>query len=145
MELVEAIQNSFGLGLKEAQTAMLASIARTREYDGGEVIIRQFGRDSDLILLLEGRAKIFGYNDKEIREAGVGSVFGEMSLVDDQPRSASIRSAGKSKVAIFDSKELRGILVKNPDIAARIYENIAHVLCARLRVATIEMDGLMSK
>jgi len=145
MDLIDGIQNSFGLGLKDAQTTMLASIARTREFDGGEVIIRQFDRNSDLILLLDGRAKIYGYSGKEIREVGAGSVFGEISLVDDQPRSASVISAGKSKVAIFGSKELRAILMKNPDIAARIYENVARVLCSRLRVATIEMDGLMSK
>ncbi len=145
MELIEAIQNSFGLGLKEAQTSMLASIARSKEFDGGEVIIRQFDRNSDLILLLDGKAKIFGNLDKEIREVGAGSVFGEISLVDEMPRSASVRSAGKSKVAIFPSKQLRELLMANPDIASRIYENIARVLCARLRVANIEMDSLMGR
>jgi CRP-like cAMP-binding protein len=145
MELIDAIGNSFGLGLKEAQTALLASIARTREFDGGEVLIRQFDRNSDLILLLEGRAKIYGFSDKELKEVGAGSVFGEMSLVDDQPRSASVRGAGKGKAAIFSSKDLRDLLMSNPDIAARIYENIARVLCSRLRVATIELDGLMGK
>ena len=83
-------------------------------------------------------------SDEMVAELHPGSIIGEMSLVDDLPRSASARSVGESTVAVIPSAEIRQLMEDNVAIKATLMTNIARTLASRLRVAMIHLDGLNS-
>jgi CRP-like cAMP-binding protein len=144
MEIHEAISQTLGRGLSEEGVSKIAELADTKQFQGGDTIVRQFDKNSDLIIVLEGSAHIKTFNDELISEVGTGSLIGEISLVDEQPRSATIRSIGGTKVAIVPAAKLRTLIESDHEVAAAVYRNIAQTLCTRLRHATIHLDGLMS-
>lgn len=144
MELHDAIAETLGRGLSTEGVWKIADLADRKTFNGGDTIVRQFDKNSDLIIVLEGNATIKTFNDEVISEVGTGSLIGEISLVDEQPRSATIRSVGGTKVAIIPAAKLRGLMDADKEVAAAVYRNIAQTLCTRLRHATIHLDGLMS-
>jgi CRP/FNR family transcriptional regulator, cyclic AMP receptor protein len=144
MEIEEAISQTLGRGLSEESIWKITELAERRKFQGGDAIVRQFDRTSDFIIVLAGNAQVKTFNDDLICEVGPGSIIGEISLVDEQPRSATIRSIQNSEVAIIPAEDLKALLDNNPVIASVVYKNIAQTLCARLRHSTIHLDGLMS-
>jgi CRP-like cAMP-binding protein len=143
MNITEAIQMSLGKGLTNDQVAAIAELATTRTFMGGDTIVRQFDRNSDLIVILEGSAIVKSFQGEKIAEVGPGSSVGEISLIDDQPRSATVHSSHGTTAALIPSDQLRGLMEADTDLEARILRNICRTLCSRLRVATIQLDGLM--
>jgi CRP/FNR family cyclic AMP-dependent transcriptional regulator len=144
MEIQDAIGRTLGRGLSEENVWKIAELADRKKFQGGDTIVRQFDKNSDLIIVLDGTAQINTFNDELISEIGAGSIIGEISLVDEQPRSATIRSIQYTEVAIIPAAKLRDLLEDDKTIAAAVYKNIGQTLCTRLRHATIHLDGLMS-
>jgi len=144
LEIQEAIGQTLGRGMSEERIWKITELAERKRFNGGDTIVRQFDKNSDLIIVLDGTAQIKTFNDDLITEIGAGSIIGEISLVDEQPRSATIRSTLFTEVAVIPAAKLRDLLAKDPELAAAVYKNIAQTLCTRLRHATIHLDGLMS-
>lgn len=143
MEIQDAISQTLGRGLSDEDSWKIAELAEVKKFQGGDTIVRQFDKNSDLIIVLDGTAQIKTFKDELISEIGAGSIIGEISLVDEQPRSATIRSILYTEVAIIPATKLRALLEQDPKLASAVYKNIAQTLCTRLRHATIHLDGLM--
>lgn len=142
MKVKEAIEKSIGKGLDETQLHLISNLATYKMFLGGDTIVRKFDRNSDILLVMSGTVRVFSMSDEMVAELLPGSIIGEMSLVDDQPRSASARSVGETSMAVIPSKDLRQLMDDNVEIKATIMTNIARTLASRLRVAMIHMDGL---
>ena len=107
MDVVEAIRfNYLFRGLSKEQTERVANIVEQRRYDGGETMVRQFDRDTDMMIVVTGGAKIKSFSGESLAEVGPGSVVGEVSLIDDQPRSATVVAVGTTVVAVLPGKAL---------------------------------------
>lgn len=146
MDLNTALQNNYLMqGLNVAQIAQIAQITTTKEFGGGDTLVRQFAKDADLMIVLEGNAKIRGFSGEEIATAGPGSVIGEMSLIDDKPRSATVVAAGAVKCATISNDELWGVMNNEPEIAKIILLNIGRILTARLRAANVALDSVVER
>lgn len=129
-------------GLPETVIAAIAGLAIKREYAPEEVIIKRFGKDSDLFVLLEGSACIHAAHGDVIAEFGPGSVIGEISLIDEQPRSATVLSTSRVTAAVIPMDALRGVIEMDPSIGLTMMSNIAHVLCRRLRHMNEHVDSI---
>lgn len=141
MELAEALRHTYLLnGLNEEQFQKIVAIADMQKFDGGDTIVRQFSKDSDLLLILEGSVRINTFSGEKLAEGGPGSIIGEMSLVDDKPRSATVVSIGHSKIAVIPSKQLWSVMKEDALLARVILLNIARILSSRLRAANIQLD-----
>lgn len=144
MDLHSALENNYLMqGLNPTQISQIAAISGTQEFGGGDILVRQFAKDADLMIVLEGSAKIKTFSGEEIAEAGPGSVIGEMSLIDDKPRSATVVSAGGTKVATIPNAMLWQLMNDEPSIAKVILLNIARILTARLRAANVALDSVV--
>lgn len=146
MDIKEAIKNTYLVrGLSDDAIAKLAGLADTRIYQGGDVLIRQFDKETDLMVILQGSARINTFSGDELAEVGPGSIIGEISLLDDQPRSATVVSTGGTTAAVIPNDKLRELMEEHPNIALAIYRNLGMVLASRLRTADVQLDGLMAK
>ena len=65
------------------------------------------------------------FKDDLIVEIGPGSIIGERSLVDEQPRSATMRSIQFTDVAIIPAERLHALLPDDPYLSFGSYKNIA--------------------
>lgn len=120
-------------GLSRDVVAGIAALASTRHYRGGDIIVREFERNSDLIILLEGNARITSHSGDVVAEFGPGSVIGEIALIDEEPRSATVTAMHDVIVAVIPSKALNAFMDMDPQVGKVIMTNIARVLCRRMR------------
>lgn len=146
MEILEAIRSNYLFsGLSNEQLMVLNDIFSTKSFLGGEQLTRQFERSSDLMILLSGSARITSFSGETIAEVGAGSLIGEMALIDDQPRSATVTAIGDVKVAVLPHAQLQSLLERDSDMAAKMTMNIAKVLVQRLRAANMQLDEALVK
>lgn len=145
MNVEDAIRDSYlARGLEEEQLQQLFAIAEIRTYSDGEPIVRQFDNTKDLLILASGRANILTVVGEPIGSIKPGMPVGEMSFLDDKPRSVSVVSCGTSEVVVLPAEPLRGIFTNRPDIALQAVLNISRILCARLRAANNNIAALMA-
>jgi len=143
MDLTQSLQyNYLFRGLPKEVTAGFAAMATTRMFMGGDVIVRQFDYNSDLIILLEGTAAIKSFTGETLAEFGPGSIIGEISLIDEQPRSATVVAVGEVTAAIINAESFRSMMASDSKTAAMILLNICQVLCRRLRSMNLHVDTL---
>lgn len=144
-DLAAALKRNYMLhGLTDDEVARFAAMAEVREYAGGDTLVRQFAKDSDLMIVLEGMARVNSFSGELIAEAGPGSVLGEMSLLDDKPRSATVVAMQGCKVAVISSEKLWQFLDLNPVIAKTVLLNLGRILASRLRSSNIQLDLVVS-
>jgi len=85
---------------------LFAKIANYRSYDKDKIILRENDtKDPSIFLIAKGQVKVFvsGIDGSEIALAilNEGDFFGEMSLIDGEPRSASVKTVEKSELVII--------------------------------------------
>lgn len=124
-------------GLSPEQATMLLGAAETRVHQGGDVIVRQFERNSDLLIVSEGEVEIKSFAGDPVARLGPGSVVGEIALIDDAPRSATVVSVGMSKSIAIPANEFRNLMASDANLKATVMENLAKILCARLRASNV--------
>jgi CRP/FNR family transcriptional regulator, cyclic AMP receptor protein len=123
-----------GLGKKDLQ--LLAQSCKERKYSAGSVLISQGDTGAGLYVVTSGKVRITQANDpdraeEEIGTAGAGDVLGEMALLDDLPRSATVTAVDDVTALLLPVWEFRAILRNNPDIALHLLA----ALSRRLRKA----------
>ncbi len=145
MNVRDAIRESYlAQGFTEEQLEQLYVIAELRSFADGQPILRQFDQNQDLLILASGRANILTVIGEPIGVVRAGMPLGEMSFLDDKPRSVSVVSSGPSEAVILPAEPLRQILRDRPDIMLTALLNISRVLCARLRSANNNIAALMA-
>jgi len=122
------------LDKKELQE--IARSSQERSYKAGTTIFSQGDTGAGLYVLKSGKVKIVQALDpdkaeEEIGVAGPGDVLGEMSLLDDLPRSGSVVAIEDVTALLLPVWEFRSILRSYPDIALKMLG----VLSRRLRKA----------
>ncbi len=102
--------------------ALFAEIANYKYYDKDEVVLRQNDtKPQSLFLIVSGQVKvfIFGIDGAEtiLTILNEGEFFGEMSLIDGEPRSASVKTVQKSELLVIRRDDFLNELEKNPRLA----------------------------
>ena len=119
----------------------LLRLSKIREYDNGEVIIKEGDVDPYLYFLLKGKVKIIkdGVQIASIEEAG--EIFGEMRIISDASRSASIYAVGKTICLAVDTtaKERLSSQEEINEFLLLLYRVFAEYASVRLRLANEEL------
>lgn len=107
----------------------LAQRVQVERYFTGETVIRQGDAGDSLYLVDEGRVEVLvrtPENEEEhLAEMGPPSFFGEMSMMVDEPRTATVRTLTPTRFFVVDRHAFRTLLQTNPDIAQRLSETLA--------------------
>jgi HEAT repeat protein len=117
------------------QLEAVAQLTEEGEYLAGEQIVREGEAGDRLYLLLEGSVRVVkGYGTPqalELRTLQAVDYFGEMAVLADEPRSATIVAASPARLLSLDGESLRELIREHPDISFSIFR----VLTGRLRAA----------
>ncbi|QBD82141.1 cyclic nucleotide-binding domain-containing protein [Ktedonosporobacter rubrisoli] len=122
--------------LNKKELQVLAKSCQPRSYSADSTIISQGDSGVGLYVILKGKVRIQQANDPDKAEevisvVGPGEVLGEMALLDDLPRSASVVTLEEVDALLLPVWEFRSILRNHPDIALKLLA----VLSKRLRKA----------
>jgi MFS superfamily sulfate permease-like transporter len=128
-------------GLTDAERAFIAAWLRRVDYKAGDVVIRQGDTDRSLYIVANGTTTVrvtAAGTGRQVRLASYarGTIFGEMALLDRQPRSATVTADNEVACYVLSEAAFQALLAQRPTIAARLLANLARELSVRLRHAT---------
>ncbi|MBI3563423.1 MAG: Crp/Fnr family transcriptional regulator [Gammaproteobacteria bacterium] len=114
--------------LAAEETSLLTEHSTTRTYPANTVLITEGDQTDSLYVIIEGEVKVF-VSDDQGKEAilnimGEGEYFGELALLDDSPRSASVMTLIPTKVLIITKADFKRCLSSNPDLAYNIIKSL---------------------
>ena len=125
-------------GLPEEERERLGALLRARRYARGEVIFLEGDRGTALCLIAEGRIRIqlTGTDGREvtINHYGPGEIFGEMALLDGEPRSADAIAQEASRVFWLQREDFAAFLDSHPRAAMTMLASLSRRLRHTTRV-----------
>jgi len=129
--------------LDAGSVGALERLAELRDYPAGAVIVSQEDRGEALFVLVKGKAKVVLYGDsgREIILSifkAPGDFFGEMSLLDDEPRSATVIADEPSRLLVLSRRDFQAHIERHPRTALRVLQELSR----RLRRADAVIGNL---
>lgn len=128
------LDRSFSLeGLEERFAAGLAALARTVKLEPGKALFRAGDPGNGFYVVMEGSLKVCvnscAGSEQLLAMLGVGSVVGELSLFDGQPRSATVVAVKPTRLAFVEKSAFERFADDNP----AVYRHILRIVGQRLR------------
>jgi len=108
----------------------VTGVAQESYFQPGQIVVTQGTPGQAFYLILSGRVEILR-DGTSLGAFGPGDFFGEMSLLDSAPRSATIKAIDETTCLMLSSWDFKALLERHPSIAIKLLE----VLSRRLRVA----------
>jgi CRP-like cAMP-binding protein len=117
-------------GLTAQQLTQVARLADEAEVEAGRRLARAGDTGKELFIIVDGEALVRPARGRAIR-LGRGDFFGEMSLIDGAPRSATVEATTPMRLLVVGQREFWQLLATAPAISRRIM----HAMAERLREA----------
>lgn len=127
--------------LESEEIAALAEIALEKGFAPGEVVFEEGQPPHHLYIIVQGKVEIYrrvGTTERLIAIVGDRECFGEMAILDDEPRSATVRAIDPTTVLKIDRESFRELILDRPQISFAIFK----ILSSRLRHKNLEADNL---
>lgn len=122
-------------GLTPPELQRIAATVRQQEYVAGTPLVWQGTTGAGFFVITAGKVRVVQQRqDGDVRELavlGAGDTFGEMALLDEQPRSGTAITLEPTTALVLPVWDFRAILRENPDIILKLLA----VLSLRLRNA----------
>jgi CRP-like cAMP-binding protein len=112
-----------------------------RSYSDGTLIVREGDSGDCMYVVQEGEVEVFVVRDGEEIQLAIrreGEFFGEMSIFERAPRSASVRARGDTRVLTVDRKNLLRRVHEDPSLAYGIIE----AMSVRIRELSEELANV---
>ena len=125
------------------QLATIDKLMVTRHYLKGESIFHKGDAGSELFVVLEGEIRVhLDHDGTEVTLARLGDskVVGEMSVFDDQPRSASAQASENTTVRVLRRDRMQAIVHEHPELLLEFVKNLSQ----RLRTMNEQLQGQSS-
>ena len=106
------------------ELAEVAAIADELDLADGKVLIKEGDPGREFFVLLEGSADVRKGNRKR-RTLGAGDFFGEIALVTDAPRTATVTATSPLRVLVVTRRAFEGLLDHSPQIRAKVMQALA--------------------
>ncbi len=118
--------------LDAESAAILESMLTTRSVARGHVVFREGDEGDRLFIVIDGKVKISRAaadgRENLLAVLGAAEMFGELSLFDPGPRTASVSAVTDSTLASLDHDDLRPLLVERPGVAVELLAALAQRL-----------------
>ncbi len=120
-------------GLDKKELRNIANSCQERKFPAGSILMQQGDTGAGLFVITGGHVKITQAVDpdraeEELGTAGPGDVLGEMALLDDLPRSATVTALDDVTALLLPIWDFRTTLRDNPEIAVKLLAALSHRL-----------------
>jgi CRP-like cAMP-binding protein len=115
-------------GISSESMARLASVTGELDFEEGQFVVLQGQVGTGLYVIIEGEVKV-EHGSVELARLGPNEFFGELSVIDQQPRSASVQATMPTRTLAVASWDLLGLIESDPSFALNMIKGLA----ARIR------------
>ena len=146
MEKLAAVSSSqlFDM-LSSAELSHLAELAEQRDYRAGDLVFEEGELGDCLYVILEGEVEVVrrdgGGTPRALQVLGAPDFFGEMSVIDKEYRSATVRARTPARLMRLTTRHLATFRQTYRDGFTFVVVNIARSLSARLREANARLSA----
>lgn len=120
--------------LSRRELSAVFRILHEREYAPDEVIFRENEPGLGMYIIETGKVAILSEAGKlQLTELSGGTFFGEISLLDAAPRSATAIAKSDCRIFGFFQPDLYGLIERNPALGIKIVLGLSRLVCERLR------------
>ncbi len=121
-------------GLNKRELASVERILYRRNYEAEEVVFHQGDPGLGMYIIVHGTVLIRSEPPRQpLAELRDGDFFGELALLDEQPRSATALAKAPTSLLGFFQPELFGLLDRHPRLGMKIVLGLARIIGRRLR------------
>jgi len=121
--------------MKRRDLKRIAKLAKHHSYEKGDLIVKEGASDGRLFVIISGEVSVVkdlgGPSEKMLRVLRSDNYFGEMALIDDYVRTASVMANEQTEVLSLDQWNIREEIRKYPSIAIELLQTLGR----RLRAA----------
>ena len=114
-------------GCSKTELQRIASLADELDLGDGTTLIREGERGREFIVIAEGTVNVTR-NGKQLRELGAGDFIGEIALVADVPRTATVTATSPVRLLVVTDRAFRGLLEQMPSIAKKVLQSLGERL-----------------
>jgi CRP-like cAMP-binding protein len=133
--------------MKASDLERIASLAQSHVFQEGETIIREGDRDGRLFVIVRGQVEVVKglgkKHERYVRTLGPLNYFGEMALIDDLVRSASVVAKRETGVLILDQWSLRQDIERYPAMAFELMRMLSQRIRAIEKTIVDAIGGLL--
>jgi CRP/FNR family cyclic AMP-dependent transcriptional regulator len=148
VEKAEALRRSplFEM-LSDAEIDVLAELSRHRRFAAGEVVFSEGDQGDALFVLQRGEVEVVmggagaGGAEEALAVLSAPASFGEMSLVDREVRSATVRARTECEALQLTAESFTAFRKRSRDGFTLFLVNVARVLSSRLRETNLKLAG----
>lgn len=112
-------------------------VTKTRNFKSDEIIFKEGAIGDSLYIVKSGSVRVTkldnGGEEKVLAILNPGDHFGEIALVDNHPRSATVIANEDTELIQIQADDFNKLLESDKEIALKFYKSFVKVLCARLR------------
>ena len=121
-------------GLPAEAQAAFAAVGEPRHFSPGSVLMHQGDPSDSMYVILRGLVRVERVHPAILdplllAELGAGEVAGEMGVLDDEPRTATVTAITETDTLRISDADLGGIILKFPEVSVALL----HILSRRLR------------
>ncbi len=136
-------------GLDAEGISLVKSALAERRFGSGEAVFRSGDPGNSLYVLTRGSIEIWmpmpGDRRRRIAAFGPGVAFGEMALIDGQPRSADAIADGEAEALEPSRGAFEKLMAERADIGRQLLLNLSQGLSQRLRSATLDLRAAVER
>ena len=116
-------------GCSKTELQRIASLADELDLGDGATLIREGERGREFIVIADGTVKVTR-NGRQLRELGAGDFIGEIALVADVPRTATVTATSPVRLLVVTDRAFRGLLEQMPSLAKKVLQSLGERLHA---------------
>jgi CRP-like cAMP-binding protein len=114
-------------GCSKAELQRVASLADELDLGEGATLIREGERGREFLVIASGTVKVTR-KGKTIRDLGAGDYVGEIALVADVPRTATVTATSPVRLLVITDRAFRSGLEQMPSIATKVLQSLGQRL-----------------
>jgi CRP/FNR family transcriptional regulator, cyclic AMP receptor protein len=132
MERHESIDRQLGAvplfrGLSKKQLRRISSLMTRVDRPAGQVLTSEGKSGNEFFIVLEGEVEV-RQGDRVIATRGPGDYLGEIALLDDRPRTATVVATTPVSVEVLSRREFMSLLAEAPELSEQIMATVAQRL-----------------
>ena len=109
----------FFAGLSRGELGELTKRTEDLEVEAGKVLAREGATGSEFFVIIEGEVSV-AKDGKEIRTLGPNDFFGEIALIEDRPRTATVTAKTPLRFFVLTRQNFRSLLQQQPELEEKV-------------------------
>ena len=134
LELLRSVSLFASMGRKELES--VERLADTIDLPAGKTLLRQGDHGNEMYVIASGSVRV-ERNGKEIATLGPGNAIGEMALLSEGPRSATVTTLEPTTVFALGHREFHTLMADSASLRQCIFDNLAK------RIRTLDDGGTL--